>query len=320
MRPLLIVVAMMFASLSAWAAGMQITTVPNPQGGQIPVVVWYPSKAAPFDFAMGPFTPHVAMGAAVEGTSLPLILISHGTGGASLTHFDTATALADAGFVVVALQHPGDNYQDISTSFSARNFSNRPRQVSAVLDFMLRDWAGHAAINPARIGMLGHSAGGATGLLLAGGVMEWQSVVAFCRANQNDWGCSKARESGLDLNGPAPVITGRDPRIKAVAIAAPALTHGFLPDGLKGITIPLQLWVGEKDEVVTDAAGPLGHFATSPDYHLVTNGGHFAYLAVCSPWMRSLAPEICFDPPGFDRAAFLLRFQQGVIGFFKASL
>lgn len=121
-------------------------------------------------------------------------------------------------------------------------------------------------------------------------------------------------------DGPTPTITGRDSRIKAVAVAAPALTHGFLPDGLKGITIPVQLWVGEKDEVVTDANGPLGHFPKPPDYHLVKNGGHFAYLAVCSAWMKTLAPEICFDPAGFDRAAFLLEFQKGVIGFFKAKL
>ena len=294
----------------AAAAGMQTASAPNPKGGQIQLVIWYPSQAEPFDFAMGPFTPHVAMGAAVAGEHLPLVVISHGTGGANLTHFDTATALADAGFVVVALQHPGDNYQDSGTAFSAQNFLNRPRQVSAVLDFMLKDWAGHAAIDPQRIGMLGHSAGGATGLLLAGGVLEWRQVVAYCRANQADWGCVRSREAGLHLDGPAPAITGRDPRIKAVAVAAPALTHGFVPDGL----------TGEKDEVVTDAASPLGHLPVPPEYHAVKNGGHFAYLAVCSDWMKSLAAEICADPPGFDRAAFLRAFQAGVIGFFKSKL
>ena len=103
-------------------------------------------------------------------------------------------------------------------------------------------------------------------------------------------------------------------------MAAPALTHGFVPDGLTGITIPVQLWVGEKDEVVTDAASPLGHLPVPPEYHAVKNGGHFAYLAVCSDWMKSLAAEICADPPGFDRAAFLRAFQAGVIGFFKSKL
>ena len=35
--------------------------------------------------------------------SLPLVVMSHGTGGSFLGHFDTAMALADAGFVVVAM-------------------------------------------------------------------------------------------------------------------------------------------------------------------------------------------------------------------------
>ena len=304
----------------AQAAGLQTTSAPTPAGGRIELQIWYPSTTEPYDFAIGPFTPHVAIDAPIAGAHLPLIVLSHGTGGADLNHFDTATALADAGFVVVALQHANDNYQDNSTAFSAQNFINRPKQVSAVLDFMLKDWAGHASIDPARIGLLGHSAGGTTGLLLAGGVLDWRLATAFCREHTDDWACTKAREAGMRPDGPAPTITARDPRIRAIAVAAPALTHGFLPNGLKGITIPVQLWVGEKDDVVTDAAGPLGHFATPPDYHLVKNAGHFAYLTPCSAWLKSIAPDICADPPGFDRAAFLLEFQKGVIGFFKSKL
>ena len=38
------------------------------------------------------------------------------------------------GFVVAAVLHAGDNYRDQSDTFSQRNFSNRPRQVSRVID------------------------------------------------------------------------------------------------------------------------------------------------------------------------------------------
>ena len=40
---------------------------------------------------------------------LPLIVISHGQDGWFGGHHDTAEALADAGFVVAAINHPGDN-------------------------------------------------------------------------------------------------------------------------------------------------------------------------------------------------------------------
>jgi predicted dienelactone hydrolase len=55
---------------------------------------------------MGPIEQTVAVGAPVRGdtgtTKLPLLVMSHGTGGSTLGHFDTAVALADAGFVVAA--------------------------------------------------------------------------------------------------------------------------------------------------------------------------------------------------------------------------
>ena len=44
----------------------------------------------------------------VTGEKLPLIVMSHGRRGWFGGHHDTAAALADAGFVVAALNHPGD--------------------------------------------------------------------------------------------------------------------------------------------------------------------------------------------------------------------
>ena len=40
---------------------------------------------------------------------LPLVVFSHGTAGWFGGHHDTAAALADAGFVVAAINHSGDN-------------------------------------------------------------------------------------------------------------------------------------------------------------------------------------------------------------------
>jgi len=38
--------------------------------------------------------------------------MSHGTGRLYGSHYDTALALAEAGFVVIAISHTGDTYQD----------------------------------------------------------------------------------------------------------------------------------------------------------------------------------------------------------------
>ncbi len=122
---------------------------------------------------------NVALNGVVSGSRHPLIVMSHGTGGMALNSYDTAIALADAGFVVAALTHTGNNYRDQSTAFTQQNFVNRVRHVGRVIDFMLGAWAGKGSINPDRIGVFGHSAGGATALIAAGGIADMNRVVAF---------------------------------------------------------------------------------------------------------------------------------------------
>ena len=70
----------------------------------------------------------------MSGKALPLIVMSHAAGGSYLGHFDTVIALADAGFVVVAMNHTGDNYADQSRSIDVMD---RPRQAIRVIDQML---------------------------------------------------------------------------------------------------------------------------------------------------------------------------------------
>jgi predicted dienelactone hydrolase len=115
-------------------------------------------------------------------------------------------------------------------------------------------------------------------------------------------------------------VTGADARVKAIVVAAPALAIAFQPAGLAGVKVPVQLWVGARDYIVTDAQLYRGLLPSAPDYHLVRNGGHFAYLSPCSEMLERSAPMICENPPGFDRAGFLRAFHQAVIAFFGTSL
>ncbi len=321
-------IVLAFALLTAaWTSaadasvGFQWAKAPDPDGDPLTVAIWYPTAAKPAVKMIGPFEMNVAVDAPVSGQAHPLIVMSHGTGGMALNSYDTAMALAEAGFIVAAVTHAGDNYLDHSVSFSERNFTGRPKQISLVIDFMLTGWSAHTAIDPRRIGLLGHSAGGTTALIAGGGVGDWRRVIAFCEANPDDWGCRQAREhpptAAPDLS---PAVSGADPRIKALVLAAPALAHMFQPDGLAAVRLPVQLWVGGKDAVVTDAASVRLLLPRHPDYHLVANAGHFAYLAPCSQILRDAAPEICADPPGFNRAAFLRSFQRSVVVFYRTHL
>ena len=105
-------------------------------------------------------------------------------------------------------------------------------------------------------------------------------------------------------------------------IAAP-LGVLFTPEGLAGIKAPIQLWRGEIDEIVPHprhAQNVYDGLVSKPEYHVVPNAGHFAFLAPCTPALANLAPEGCRDSAGFDRAAFRREFNSAVVALFKAKL
>jgi predicted dienelactone hydrolase len=324
---LALVAAALLAASPAVAAGFQYGTAPNPDDQPIELGIWYPSGTPTTTQPLGPFTQDVAYYGSIAGNSLPLIVISHGTGGSAAGHYDMALALADAGFVVVALSHTGDNYKDRGYSFTARNFADRPKQVSRVIDFMLNAWDGHDHLDPTRIGIFGHSAGGATALILIGGNPDLALATLFCRDHPEDWGCQqhqalagKAPDKATDPGMPD---WHHDPRIKAAVIAAPALGFAFTKVTLENVTAPVQLWRAEDDkinpnkwfsDIVRDA------LPQPPDDHLVAKAGHFDFLAPCSDALAKVAPEICTSEPGFDRAAFHQDMNKAIVAFFKAKL
>lgn len=59
--------------------------------------------------------------------------------GSRYGHHDLAVALARAGYVVCALEHPGDNYADQSGVGTERVLLGRAWQVSAAIDALLED-------------------------------------------------------------------------------------------------------------------------------------------------------------------------------------
>jgi predicted dienelactone hydrolase len=308
------------AAAPALAAGFEHVTVPDPDGPPLEAGIWYPTDAPASPQPLGLFVQSVAVGAPVAGRGLPLVVMSHGTGGTFEGHYDTALALAEAGFVVASVTHTGDNYRDQS---AFTRVENRPRHIKALIDYMLASWPRHDVLDPSRIGMFGFSAGGFTALVAIGGVPDMVRVASFCTAHPDDWGCNRASElhSGPPTAPPSAFV--HDTRIAAAVIAAPAIGYVFTPEGLSGVKVPIQLWRGDRDEILTHpyhAQNVYDGLPIKPEYHVVPNAGHFAFLAPCSAGLQSIAPDICRDPAGFDRVAFHREFNAAVAAFFKAKL
>jgi predicted dienelactone hydrolase len=324
-RAVVFLLAVLLAS-PAGAAGFQYGAAPDPDDKPIELGIWYPSDAPVSSQALGVFQQEVAPYGAVAGQSLPLIVISHGTGGGASSHYDTAIALANAGFVVVAPSHTGDNYKDRSYSFTAPNFTGRARQIVRVIDFMLNGWPGHDRLDPARIGIFGHSAGGATALIAIGGTPELDRLAIFCHDHADSWDCQQAKQRADSKPAAAREPEAKwvhEPRIKAAAIAAPAIGYTFPKDDLAAVIAPIQLWRAEKDWIAPNewnANFVKAALPKPPEDHLVPAAGHFVFLAPCSEAFVKIAPDICKDAAGFDRAAFHKELNQALIDFFKAQL
>lgn len=302
-------------ALPARAAGIQLLDADPTLAGAI----WYPCAAEPQRVPLGKLTMNFidslegVKDCPVTGTKLPLIIVAHGRGGWFGGHDDTEQALADAGFVVVAINYPGDNGADRSRSDSLSIIASRPADTIRLLNFMLNDWRDRAVIDPTRIGFFGFSAGAYTGLILAGGNPDFHRIAPICAGTDKSPACEQYRR------GDIPSAPPHEPRIRAAVLADTALNFMFSPEGLADIHIPLLIWrseLGGGGVEPRNAALTASRLPGKPEVRVVP-AGHFAFLAPCTAQFSANLPRLCEDPPGFDRTAFHRDFNASMVYFFR---
>ncbi|CEF40044.1 hypothetical protein ASN_630 [Acetobacter senegalensis] len=276
------------------------------------VGIWYPVIGRPVHQHLGIYEQDIVPEGQPLGHDLPLVVISHGHGGVSSGHLDTAVALAHAGFVVASLTHPGDNWRDDSRAIQV---ADRPKALSRLITYMLTTWPHHTVISAARIGAFGFSSGGFTVLAAAGAQPDFARVAAHCNQHPEYYDCQLIRHHP----GPLPTWSdSHDPRIKAIVVAAPALGYTFGREGLRDVTIAVQLWRADDDHILpaplyADAVqADLPH---TPEFHSVPGAGHFDFLAPCA-----VSTPICQSAPDFNRIAFHRDFNANVVTFFTRAL
>jgi predicted dienelactone hydrolase len=198
--------------------------------------------------------------ALAAGGPRPLVLFSHGNNGLRIQSFFFAAHLASHGYIVVSPDHHGNTFVDtLGGTVDSQSAVNRPRDISFLIDTFLAFSADPGnvfagAIDPAAIGMSGHSFGGYTTFALAGG--------AF----------------GLG--------TFTEPRIKAIFPQAPSA--GQFDDAFfSTITIPTLIVGGSIDGLTPPAADQQRPFDNLPSGAAVVawgnliDAGHFTFSDFC---------------------------------------
>ena len=309
--------ALCLGASQAQAAGLQLIDIPaDATGPAITGAIWYPCAEAPSVVQIGKYSLRGAMNCKIAGNNLPLVVISHGRGGAFAGHQDTAAQLADAGFVVAALNHPGDTSGDTSRSADLAAFVARPADVKRLIDFMLGAAPLAPAIDPKRIGFFGFSRGGYTGLVLIGANPDWALAMTLCQQSTARM-CEQVRARQYPEGG----LT-HDPRIKAAVIADP-LAFFLSGESIASITVPVQLWASERggDGVDEHSVATVDkNLRSAHSYQVVAKAGHFAFLAPCPAALVDELPALCRDAPDFDRAAFHQKLNDAVLSFFRSNL
>jgi predicted dienelactone hydrolase len=314
-----IIVAMSFCLVAtlAQAAGIQSVDVPAAAGGPaLHGAIWYPCSDSPQQISIDEITLSAVKNCTVNGDKLPLVVVSHGRGGSFAGHHDTAETLADAGFAVAAINHPGDTVTDMSHSDDLSALVERPADIKRLIDFMLTTSSIASRLDPERIGFFGFSRGGYTGLVLIGADPNWAGTAALCR-NSSSHMCEQILRQEFP---PQPLA--QDPRIKAAVIADP-LAVMFTADRFSAVKVPVQLWESERggDGVSPETVAAVNrNLPIQHEYQVVTNAAHFAFLAPCPPALATRRPELCTDAPGFDRVAFHRQFGADVVAFFRTHL
>ena len=283
------------------------------RAGDLPVTLVYPTAAPSATRSFGPFELSVALNAMPRAGNGRLVVLSHGTGGDTLSLHTLAATLVRAGFVVAQPLHRGDNWQDASDRGPV-SFARRPREVSAAIDAIAQDVRFAPLLQLDRVGLFGMSAGGITGLALAGADWSVATLMNHCAAHLVDdagfclYGARSAQEAAerakaysnplparaADLLGGALV---HDARIAAVALAVPAASI-VTASSLAAIRIPVGLVEADNDQILNPrlhSGYVLASCRTCSQIDAMSGAGHFDTL---SPWPDTIAQAMARAPGG----------------------
>jgi predicted dienelactone hydrolase len=251
----------------------------------------------------------------------PVILLSHGWGGNFARMGWLSAALANKGAIVVAVNHPNSTTGQMNNK-DALNHWTRAQDLSAALDYVLKDPQFAASIDTSRLYAAGFSYGGWTALSLGGVRGERDGLDRFCKdGSKVSLHCEHILKSGIvisELDAEKWHASYKDGRIAAVAAIDPGLTMGLTKEDVAALNVPallIGLGAGHDRMAITDTSENGSNFeALVPQAKVVqiAPATHFSALGLCKPAGAAILVEekddpVCTDPTGTDRKAVQIK-------------
>jgi predicted dienelactone hydrolase len=307
-------------------------------------IIWYPadSTANEKDQYIGDPPMFFAGRAAKDATfapsfgTYPLIALSHGTGGSAIQMAWLGTYLAARGYIVVAVNHPGNNAVTGYTPQGFVEWWERARDIKTVIDDMLADSRFGSKIDQNRIGAAGFSLGGYTMMELAGATTNFDGIATWCEMPEHRTACNPPEMPNLldkfeAIKNQSEVRQAilhagdsyRDGRIRAVFAIAPAVARAVNLESLGKIGIPVKIVVGGADPIAPAAenAEVFAHNIPGAEIAILPGGvGHYTFLDDGTEAGKKKLPLFFADNPGVDRAAVHQQVAEMAADFFDKEL
>jgi len=239
-----------------------------------------------------------------SSSKYPLIVMSHGNGGDRFNVSWLAEILAANGYIVAAMDHHGNTWNNkIAECFI--KIWERPRDVSFVIDEILKDPHFGPYIDSRRIGVAGYSLGGHTGVWLAGGQISEFDKPTIDEIPEGQLPTFVTPEIISQIDFSPAKESYRDPRVSAAFLMAPALINLFDFNSLAAIQIPVYVVAPESDQLVPfEKNGKhLAYSVQKAVFHLIPGAAnHYVFLnEVSKGGKMMLDKSVAHDPPMVDR-------------------
>src|SRR5471030_186991 len=275
---------------------------------ELRITVWYPAAAdaverdiaigAPGEaiFSVGSVAPDAAF--ASDTGRRPVILFSHGYGGSSRLMGWFGIAMARDGYIVVAVDHPGNNGLDTMTPAGAALWWDRAEDLRLALKAAAEDPIIGPHMDLSRVGAAGFSAGGFTALVAAGARVDRAHFARFCSANPDDGVCRPQPESTFTEQDYAELFKHPDiqaelaraaddhsiGQVRAAFVMAPALVQALQPASLEHLHTPVDIMLGDLDTTAPPATNGLVAVRMIPNASLteLSGVGHLDFLSTCT--------------------------------------
>jgi predicted dienelactone hydrolase len=282
------------------------------------VTIWYPAAEGSVEQSLDigpPGRPLFYVGEAARDAAFadvrrrPVILFSHGYGGSARMMAWFTTVLAQQGYVVIAVDHPGNNSQDNMTVPGAALFWDRAGDLQAALDRVRADPVIGPHLDARRLGVAGFANGGLTALVAAGARADPARFQAFCATHPSDGVCKPQPEFPVTLDQAAAVLTAPELTaevghavddhsirgVGAVFVMAPAFVQALDPASLAALSIPAAVILGDADPVAAPHfnGGVVARGVPRAKLKALPGVGHYDFLSTCSQDGHATLPALC---------------------------